>query len=274
MANCLVTRLRASVADASLKKMGVFAVTLAASNKTYIIKLAGKDVVATIIGDGHFKDTQENNLGKSITLTEAGKAYWYSATSPIVVEFKSKYGLTDFSFATGVVSLSAMDEFDYMKNLVSLQGIGIKENFDVVDKSYNIKNFSLSTDSEVSGKVERYAKIFPALESIGFSNGDNGSATLNVYGDIKDMIAQFIVQGRTTGSITCSMSYKDVKSFYGAYPQAASSINSGMLHWDAADKAYMTNPATKKVFAKGYTTEEENDILANYGGYSIVKVGA
>jgi hypothetical protein len=274
MADCLVTRLRASVADASLKKLGVLAVTLAATNKSYIVNLAGKDVVATIIGDGYFMNTQNTNLGKTIALSEAGSAYWYSASSPIVVEFKQKYGLTKINFAAGDESLQTLDEFDYMSNLVELQGVSIKENLDVVDKTYNIQKVSFATSSQVSGKVESFARIFPNLTNIGFSNGDNGSATLNIQGDIKDMIAQFISQGRTTGTIKFNASYRDVKTFFGALPQATASINDGDIHWDSAEKAYMTNPATKKVYAHGYTESEHSGILANYAGYEVVKVGA
>lgn len=227
MNECLVTKLKASVADNSLRVLGEFRFAkrndLAGYNadNAFLQIASESEVEITILNDGYFcqSGSLERNpsVGKSV-IVPAGtqKAYYLSAGSE--VRIVPKYGITQLFINAIVVELSEFAYINKMPNITAI-GPGVRgsvesfanienvrtiacgeTNYQIYGNLEKIKNLAglqsiIITKSHVTGDITKCFGKSIALTQMSIADSD-------MTGSIEAFVAAQIAAGRPTGTIS------------------------------------------------------------------------
>jgi hypothetical protein len=225
MNECLVTKLKASVADDSLRVLGEFRFTKrkdvepTADNAFMQIKSESETEI-TILNDGYFcknsSTEQDTTKGKSVTVpANTDRSFFISAGSEVSIA--PKYGITLLNINSMEVDLS---EFAYVNkistvialgsgirgsvenfaNIEHLKGISCGEtnykvygNLEKIKNLAELKNISV-TKSHVTGDITKCFGKSVELTTMSIADTD-------MTGSIDTLVAAQIAAGRSTGTI-------------------------------------------------------------------------
>jgi hypothetical protein len=176
MNDCLFTRLKGIISDASLLKYGEFRLRIdavaspAASNRGITLRFT-EDVEISVSGTGaYFTDsTLSNNLGTTLTIVGGVSTDVFVSNVDAVVSISNKYAMNSFS-AYG----SSWDRPNYVFDAGELkfspliyflwQGcLGVYGNIDAVCGNGVAKQVNLQNNTIVSGNVENWSNSINIL---------------------------------------------------------------------------------------------------------------
>ena len=193
MENCLVTKLKSTVNNNSLKKLGVL--TFVSQNGFFIQMNTPVEVFIDGVSQGLI-NTQ----------------FYYDQAAEHTIELKNKYALTRFqTYASAGVELS---ELSYLVNCTSID-FSTEAAGDITGNLSDISNcdactsFIIGGNGRISGNIKVLAEKFPSLSNLVFS-------VELVEGSIEEFVRQYRSQGRTTGTINTLISNNGRISFNGA----------------------------------------------------------
>lgn len=194
MENCLVTKLKSTVDNDSLKKLGVL--TFVSQSGFFIRMDSPVEVFIDGVSQG-MKNTQ----------------FYYDQAAEHTIELKNKYALTSFqTYANAGVELS---ELSYLVNCTSINfsaqsASGITGNLSDIFNCDACTAFTMGGSLNVLGNIKVLAEKFPSLSTLVFS-------VELVTGSIEEFVRQYRAQGRTTGTINTLISYNGRITFNGEY---------------------------------------------------------
>lgn len=215
MSDCLVTKLRASVNDDNLEKLGVITikrVTTANHNADTALISTNMSVAGVkfkIIGDGYFERTiGGTSLGKEYTAGVGGDAF-YSSNGDYTIEVTSKYDavLTQlgsgnqcnvkqlyYSPSYGIRGVGYNGKISDLNpnNVTLFSAWNVLGNYDDVLKLINLSELYLP-GRNIGGDIEGLSAML-SLQIIHFGYGMTGS--------IEDLVRAYRGNGKTSGSIT------------------------------------------------------------------------
>lgn len=165
MENCLVTKLKGSVSNQNIEKLGVLQIVMAQQSGTKRIDVsASSDTEIKIIGDAVFTDsTGADNLGKSLAIPASISSiikFIKNITAGDVLEIKNKYKIT--RWGNNMPTELTASEFNYAEWLKSLSFLNFGTNhtslnldLDVITKySSNITSITIFRDPKCIGTIE------------------------------------------------------------------------------------------------------------------------
>lgn len=188
MNKCLVTKLKGTVNDISLLRIGEMRISVSGNvNKNTASGLyfvTNKPVKLEIIGNGYFTDiNNSNNLGKSITLTPNSESTVYLSNGTYDVAILDKYSLLNLSDVKGKYFSFNLKDFKWSKKMKSI----------AVYQSDVIGDIANLSELELLESINFYCKnIFGDVSS--FKNmGNLGKIILhnsNITGDLASLPAK------------------------------------------------------------------------------------
>lgn len=193
--NCLVTKLKGTVDNANLLKMGEIRFGVKGTAAITIKAISGKSVVATIIeGTGTFNATHTN----TVTLTNSATEASITASTPCIISINDKYSLEGLGVNNSQADYNNASTLEYCSNLVSTIGFS----FDSIDfmnfknkanatsiyfyakNPFNINNITgynslktLITTSAVDGDINTINLNFPSVRNLSLGGALTGDAS-------------------------------------------------------------------------------------------------
>lgn len=165
--NCLVTKLKGTVDNANLLKMGELRFKVSGTAALTIQAVSGKSIVATIIeGTGTFNATHTN----TVTLTNSTTVASITASTPCVISINDKYSIERLSVNSGVIDYNDAVNLEYCNGLIR-----------VSDFSWNISDFA-----NFNNKANMQNILAVAKGSFNF-NEVTGYSALTVFDIIGDV---------------------------------------------------------------------------------------
>lgn len=213
MKDCVVSKLKASVNNSQLEKLGIIEITISvtSSDQLYVFRASEDDIVQMKIISAPLggqiqkyvsSDTRED-LGQSCFLkNEDSGGYYFSVVGSYKVQFTNKNYITAFVPLNATADLSS---FSYMTDLGTLQmGNSISGDLKSLEYSFshNLKQLNLSNCENIDGDLDELSLsdivIFNCQHSerlkgsISTFSGNTKIQTLvlcgkNVYGDIANI---------------------------------------------------------------------------------------
>lgn len=225
MNECLVTKLKASVADDSLRVLGELRFAKIkdvepSAETTFMQIKSDSEVVITILNDGYFckRDSAERDptKGRSVIVPAGAlSSHWISLGSE--VRIVPKYNITVLNTPFTAVDLAEFAYINKIKNIIA-NGPGVRGSIESFASIENLKTISCSeTNYQIYGNLEKI-KNFAGLESIIITKshvtGDitkcfgksialtqMSIADSDMTGSIEAFVAAQIAAGRPTGTI-------------------------------------------------------------------------
>lgn len=167
MENCLVTKLKGSVSNQNIEKLGVLQIVMAQQSGTKRLDIGLSSAAEIkIIGDAVFTDsTGSDNLGQNISIPATGASgtqrFLKNVSSNDILEISNKYAITKWG-ANTQTELTA-SEFNYADWLTSLSNLNFGINhgnlhlldLDMITKySSDIKSIICINCSNCIGTIE------------------------------------------------------------------------------------------------------------------------
>lgn len=232
MNECLVTKLKASVEDASLPVIGEMIFTRRSKTNAYFGLNVDDEIKVEILNDGYFyKDSTLTETIASKTKTVAAGNHAFYVTEGSVIRVTPRYCISRIAFETAELDLSQLTYMTSLKEIVSsgtyttgsievlapyrltqislhLTYYRIYGNLEVFEDLTELATFNVQR-SHVIGDI---AKCFGKSIKLTFLN----IADSDITGSIESFVAAQIAAGRTTGTITfpyataCDVTYNGI----------------------------------------------------------------
>lgn len=194
--NCLVTKLKGTVDNANLLKLGEIRFGVNGTAAITIKAIPNKSVVATIIeGTGTFNATNTNTVTLTNSITEAS----ITASTPCIVSINDKYSLETLFINNDKKDYNNASTLEYCLNLKSIAGFSF-DSTDFVNfknkanatsiyfntkESFNIDNITgynnlqvLSTENAVDGNINTINLNFPSIKKLVLCGVLTGDASM------------------------------------------------------------------------------------------------
>ena len=218
MNECLVTKLRCSVSDADLRKIGEFRFSKANDGNSFVGLSAEEPLTISILNDGYFckADSTEKDESKGKTITyNVGESAFYALPSSII-SVVEKYKISSLTLYSALIDLS---ELSYMENIkrILLTGTSVSGNVEHLNKLVNLLTMDISdTGGNVFGNLERlHLESLTKIKISGtkitgdiakcFKNSVNLSemqiANSEMTGSIEGLVSALVASGKTSGEI-------------------------------------------------------------------------
>ena len=226
MGNCLVTKLKGSVANNDILKLGEIRIKLkkveSQTAESQVISISGDNSTATIIGDGYFTDkTLTENKGKTISVS--GDMF-IKNNSDVEVSIISKYNIKNIlpyykgqqtSHVTDNKIIN-IDDLNYTKKLEALymNGKETKGDLSSLKSLYNLKSIGL-TNTSVTGDIS-YLSELSLLTELNLSNtlvSGNLSSISNLTNLKQLYIYQLPSSTQITGDLSSLKNLTSLKAF-------------------------------------------------------------
>lgn len=188
MNNCLVTKLKASINDDSLLKLGEIKLTIAPTSKSKTLMIASTEhivveIVKVISGNGTFSWNGGTNVSKA-TIPPILDSY-YSLTfseGEYIVSISNKYAITRIESNDSLNVLALNGDLSYSEGFFSLV-LNVK-NFtnDDISQFGNlpIKNFIINTNNNLMGSINSFSNLTSITQININASEDNNK----IYGNI------------------------------------------------------------------------------------------
>ena len=193
--NCLVTKLKGTVDNANLLKMGEIRFGVEGTAAITIRAISGKSVVATIIeGTGTFNATHTN----TVTLTDSTTEASITASTPCIISINDKYSIETLAVNNGQIDYNDASTLEYCHNLKSIIGFSFNSTDFMTFKNkanatsirfnaknpFNINNITgynslktLITPNAVDGNINTINLNFPIIKNLGLGGVLTGDAS-------------------------------------------------------------------------------------------------
>lgn len=265
--NCLVTKLKESVNNDSLEKLGVISIKCANTNNnvyTPFLRLGSNSALSPItatISNGEFYDSGGNAQGNNIDIGVTAAVRNIKTSQDAIVEIKNKYHL-------GYFGLEKYTQSGANYIATYKQDSGVAEDF-----VFDIEQLQYTSLIHLIGVFDMRGDIVKALKSC------SSIEKLQIYcgaltGDIKDIVAVLIENsGNTYGNIPV-FGLRKLTSPLFAESENKITFNGrpfktprdeNQLIWESASKIYVSQNAAgyTNIYCSGYTSSE---IIANRAG--------
>lgn len=304
MSKCLITRLKASVNDASIEKFGELVLNVAnVSNEANPwVRFDPVADTEVVLEGGTWID------GSAINLIKAGDVYGKRLVAnvdggAIKIKITNKYNISVIASSFGSDATTTPIKASALAYcpLVDRMWSDVSPKFEILwDEEMSTKKIiSKSVFAEINltksasglnidwlNGLSHFTKVILRnplckgdIVSLGMSTniGEIGVWNSNVYGSFESFVRRQIVAGRTSGTINIDASQSTAKVTIGGF--VYSLPNAGVLKWDSTHIAvYDSRTATslndssiKKIYAVGYTDEEISDWRNQ--GKEVIKCG-
>ncbi len=125
MNKCLVTKLKGTVNDISLLRLGEMRISVSGNTNgktaSGLYFITNNPVKLEIIGNGYFTDiNNSNNLGKSMTINSNTESTVYLSNGTYDVAILDKYSLLSFSDVSGKYLSFNLEDFKWSKKMKSI----------------------------------------------------------------------------------------------------------------------------------------------------------
>ena len=186
MNNTFITRLKGSVSDNSILKLGEIRIGIDSIKDNIALKIVSinNDGIMEIIGDGYFTDKSfVENLGKRIKYSDLKSHIAYFSKGTYDVALLDKYSISSIEIQSTNTNIGVSFDVSILKYLSSLKTLNLTNTLvsgDIGDLSYlpSLETLNL-TNTLVSGDIGDLSNL-PSLETLNLTN------TL-VSGDIGDL---------------------------------------------------------------------------------------
>ena len=217
--DCLVTKLKGSVNDHNLLKLGELRLTKSkavgdwnGASQNFMLK-ANENMVISIIGDGYFTDKDGiSNKGTSLNLKDLNNGEFFVSNGDMQISIPNKYALTDVVFSNNVDSyelvtegqltkdvLGGCENLRYCKNLTTLsKSKGYVGDLSFIAQLTNLRSLYL-LHAQLTGDTVLF-KGLNGLTTLAITNTDLTGDISNFagLGNLKSLGLQFT---KVTGDI-------------------------------------------------------------------------
>lgn len=188
MNDCLVTKLKASVNDDSLLKLGEIKLTIAPTSSSKTLQIASTEpivveVVKVISGSGTFSWNNGTNVSKDIIPPTLDSYYQLTfSEGEYIVSISNKYAITWLASGDNLNILLLNGDLSYSEGLTTYNIITkVFSNRDISQFGNKpIKSFSPKSDNNLSGSIN----VFSNLTSINSINLQASEDNDKIYGNI------------------------------------------------------------------------------------------
>ena len=253
--DCLVTTLKASVADDSLRRMGEIRVTTlatapATSDGTLIGVNTRTSVTLTILNDGFFyKDSSlQGSLGKEVKGTASAYAY---AKPGSVISIVPKYDITILNINNCEFNIKELALMSYLEQYIG-SGASVSGDVNSIKDATSLKVFRCNNAPNVGGDIASFSQCVNMTELSILASGVTGDiaslgnltklnnfgiANTQVHGSIEEFVSKQIAAGRTAATLPIPYARTLSKvTFEGVALSDNAKVPSGYnskLSWDA-----------------------------------------
>lgn len=201
---CLVTKLKGTVDDSSLMKLGEIqsekttADSWDKDSQTIKITSSRSDITLKIIGDGYFTDENNSaNNGKEITIEKDDEREIYLSNGTYVISIISKYYINFFDLNTGSKGLynntkclvGGLESLIYSKSIsrIRCNGCTISGDISSLKNITNIVEIYLGdSKGDIFGDINNFSNL-SKLRVIMLSNNHNVEGNISVFNEFTSL---------------------------------------------------------------------------------------
>lgn len=227
---CLVTKLKGSVSDTSLKKLGelrILDIKKKESSSSNNINITADEPVKLALSNGYFTDsTGAENYGSEAEYSDVGtlKKYYYSDDTDLSIV--SKYSLisVEVQAISGIID-GGLKEFSYCQ---SLKGINIPNMIgtqgDIEDLSSLISLQTIILPPTAKGNLSSLENFKNLVQFVLYNSELTGD--ISVFKELSKIASISISNTKVSGDISSLANLASLTSFAGSGTAVSGSINS------------------------------------------------